>query len=109
MSNAKENISLSDLFLSFLKLGATAFGGPAMIPYIGKMAVERKRWLKESTFLDGVALCQTIPGATAMQVSAYVGLRARGLSGAGALIALFLQAELLWVVLIGAGISMLVL
>ena len=53
-----------------------------MIPYIGKMAVERKRWLEESTFLDGVALCQTIPGATAMQVSAYVGLRVRGIPGA---------------------------
>ena len=84
MNDAEKNVPLSDLFLSFLKLGATAFGGPAMIPYIGKMAVERKRWLEESTFLDGVALCQTIPGATAMQVSAYVGLRARGLSGAGA-------------------------
>jgi len=33
---------------------------------------------------DGVALCQTIPGATAMQMSAYVGLRAKGVAGAGA-------------------------
>jgi chromate transporter len=31
-----------------------------------------------------VALCQTIPGATAMQMSAYVGLRAKGVAGAGA-------------------------
>ena len=37
--------SLTSLFLSFLKLGATAFGGPAMVPYIGKMAVEQQRWL----------------------------------------------------------------
>ena len=74
--------SLTSLFLSFLKLGATAVGGPAMVPYIGKMAVEQRRWLDEDTFRDGVALCQTIPGATAMQVSAYVGLRARGIPGA---------------------------
>ena len=76
--------SLTSLFLSFLKLGATAFGGPAMVPYIGKMAVKQRRWLDEDTFRDGVALCQTIPGATAMQVSAYVGLRARGIPGAAA-------------------------
>jgi chromate transport protein ChrA len=34
------------------------------------------------SFADGTALCQTIPGATAMQAAAYVGLRARGTMGA---------------------------
>ena len=53
-----------------------------MIPYIGNMSVEKRKWLDEQTFRDGVALCQTIPGATAMQVSAYVGFRARGVAGA---------------------------
>jgi len=74
--------SLVYLALSFLKLGVTAFGGPAMVSYIRKMAVERNKWLNEDSFRDGVALCQTIPGATAMQVSAYVGLRTRGIPGA---------------------------
>ena len=74
--------SLPRLFASFLRLGTTAFGGPAMVAYIRKMAVERNQWLDEATFQDGVALCQTIPGATAMQTAAYVGLRARGLPGA---------------------------
>lgn len=74
--------SLLRLFASFLRLGATAFGGPAMVAYIRKMAVERHQWLDEATFQDGVALCQTIPGATAMQTAAYVGLRSRGLPGA---------------------------
>ena len=77
-----ERPPLTDLFLSFLKLGATAFGGPAMVPYIGNMAVEKRKWLDEETFRDGVALCQTIPGATAMQTSAYVGFRVRGVAGA---------------------------
>jgi chromate transporter len=76
--------SLRDLFLSFLRLGATAFGGPSMVVYIQRLAVDRKRWLDEKTFVDGVALCQAIPGATAMQTAAYVGLRARGAAGAGA-------------------------
>jgi len=76
--------SLSHLFTSFLRLGAAAFGGPAMVAYIRKMAVEKKHWLDEPSARDGVALCQTIPGATAMQMSAYVGLRARGVAGAAA-------------------------
>jgi chromate transporter len=76
--------SLLYLFTSFLRLGATAFGGPAMVAYIRKMAVEKKHWLDEPSARDGVALCQTIPGATAMQMSAYVGLRARGVAGAAA-------------------------
>ena len=76
--------SIFDLFTSFLRLGATAFGGPAMVAYIRKMAVEKKRWIDEQSARDGVALCQTIPGATAMQMSAYIGFRARGVAGAGA-------------------------
>jgi chromate transporter len=74
--------SLTCLLLSFLRLGASAFGGPSMVAYIGKMAVEKKRWMSKESFFDGVALCQLIPGATAMQTSAYVGLRTRGIVGA---------------------------
>jgi chromate transporter len=74
--------SLPSLFASFIRLGVTAFGGPAMIAYIRNMAVERNKWLDDESFRDGVALCQTIPGATAMQMAAYVGLKVRGLRGA---------------------------
>jgi chromate transporter len=71
-----------DLFLSFLRLGLTAFGGPAMVAYIGELSVKRKKWLDPETFKNGVVLCQSIPGATAIQVAAYVGLQARGVVGA---------------------------
>jgi len=74
--------SLARLFLSFLRLGATAFGGPAMIAYIRRMVVEQKKWMDDASFKGGVAFCQMVPGATAMQSSAYVGLRVRGVSGA---------------------------
>jgi chromate transporter len=70
------------LFTSFLRLGITAFGGPAMIAYIKELSVNRNKWLDEATFKDGVSLCQSIPGATAMQTAAYVGLRCNGLIGA---------------------------
>ena len=76
--------SILKLFTSFLRLGLTAFGGPAMVSYIRKMAVEDKHWVDKETFANGVALCQIIPGATAMQTAAYVGLKSRGLKGAAA-------------------------
>jgi chromate transporter len=76
--------TLLQIFLSFLRLGATAFGGPAMVAHIRAMAVQRKGWLTGADFRNGVALCQTIPGATAMQSCAYVGLRLRGVKGAAA-------------------------
>ncbi len=80
--DAQHGPSLPLLFSSFLRMGITAFGGPAMIAYIRKMAVGQKQWLDLDSFQDGVALCQTIPGATAMQMAAYVGLKTRGLRGA---------------------------
>jgi chromate transporter len=70
------------LFFAFLKLGLTAFGGPAMVAYIRELAIKKNHWLSEESFKQGVAICQVIPGATAMQVAAYVGLRSAGLFGA---------------------------
>ncbi|MCR4399925.1 MAG: chromate efflux transporter [Syntrophomonadaceae bacterium] len=76
--------SVPRLFAAFAWLGMAAFGGPAIIGHIHRAVVQRYRWLDELTFGDGLALCQFVPGATAMQLTAYVGLRLRGLAGAGA-------------------------
>jgi len=70
------------LFYSFLLLGVTAFGGPAMVAYIRRMVVEKNRWLDAASFSQLVAFCQMVPGATAMQASTFVGLKLRGVSGA---------------------------
>ncbi|NPA94937.1 MAG: chromate efflux transporter [Thermodesulfobacteria bacterium] len=77
--------SLIKLFVSFLKLGLTAFGGPAMVKYIKDLSCRKNHWVDPEVFDHGIALVQTIPGATAMQAAAYAGLKARG--GAGALVA----------------------
>src|SRR4030043_468179 len=74
--------SLTSLFLRVLKLGATAYGGPAMIAHIKETAVNRYGWVKEGEFMRGVALCQLIPGATMIQIVTYVGYRVRGIWGA---------------------------
>lgn len=76
---------LGELFVSLLRIGCTAFGGPAMVPHIRRLAVERRGWLDEEQFRLGMSVCQLVPGATAMQAAAYVGLRTRG--GLGALVA----------------------
>jgi chromate transporter len=64
--------SLVKLFFSFLRLVLTAFGGLAMVAYIKRMTVDREHWIDEKSFRDGVSFCQMIPGATAMQTTAYV-------------------------------------
>jgi chromate transporter len=75
-------IPLATIFVAFLRLGLTGFGGPAMVSFIGELAVKKKGWLSEQSFADGTAVCQMIPGATAIQTAGYVGLRLRGSAGA---------------------------
>lgn len=53
-----------------------------MVAYIRDLAVSRRQWLGEPELRNGIALCQSIPGATAIQVAAYVGLKSNGLKGA---------------------------
>ena len=42
--------SLHSLFLRFIRLGLTAFGGPSMVAYIRKLAVEQQRWWTTNRF-----------------------------------------------------------
>ena len=74
--------SLRFLFLSILKLGASAYGGPGMISQIKETAINRYGWVKEGEFMRGVALCQLIPGAIMVHIVTYIGYRVRGIWGA---------------------------
>jgi len=67
-----EQITLRRLFGAFLRLGATAYGGPAIMAHLRQQCVGRHQWLSEQDFKEGIALCQIIPGATMVQMSAYV-------------------------------------
>ena len=78
-------VTLGSLFLTFLKIGSTAFGGfMALISVVQNYAVERRRLLRQEDMLDGVSLATVLPGPVAVNVVAYVGYRVRG--GAGALV-----------------------
>jgi len=76
------DITLRRLFLAFLRLGATAYGGPAMMAYLKTDLVGKRRWLSDQEFKEGMALCQVIPGATMVQMCTYTGYRLRGIQGA---------------------------
>lgn len=97
--------SLGQLFAAFLRLGASAFGGPAMVVYIRRLAVEKRGWLTPDAFDDGVALCQVIPGATALQTAAYVGLRIRGVTGAAVTFVAFALPSFLLMLALSAAYS----
>ncbi len=77
-----KTVTIQGLFLSFFRLGLTAFGGPAMLTHVRELSTRRHQWIDETDFKNGVALCQAIPGAIVMQVAAYVGLKVRGIPGA---------------------------
>jgi len=52
------DIPLQRLFVAFLHLGATAYGGPAMMAYLKSDLVDKRRWLSDQEFKEGMALCQ---------------------------------------------------
>jgi len=81
-SAPEEKPSYLDLFLTFFRIGLTAFGGLAMFAHVRKHVVDNKHWMDGNTFDSGLALCQVIPGAIIMQLVAYIGLKLKGVRGA---------------------------
>ena len=71
------------VFLVFLRLGLTSFGGPiAHLGYFRDEFVVRRRWLSERSYADLVALCQFLPGPASSQVGIALGLSRAGYGGA---------------------------
>ena len=72
-----------EVFLTFLKLGLTSFGGPiAHLGYFRDELVSRRRWIDEAGYADLVALCQFLPGPASSQVGFALGLMRAGPVGA---------------------------
>jgi len=80
--DASPRESAAYVFLTFLKLGCTSFGGPiAHIGYFRHEFVERRKWLDDKTYADLVALCNFLPGPASSQVGIAVGISRAGLAG----------------------------
>jgi chromate transporter len=73
---------LTSLFLNFLKIGSTAFGGfMALISIVQKELVEKRQLSSDQDILDGVSLATVLPGPIAVNLIAFVGYRLRGFKG----------------------------
>lgn len=72
-----------DVFLTFLRLGVTSFGGPtAHVGYFRAEFVGRRRWLDQHQFAELLALCQFLPGPASSQLGFAIGLHRAGTRGA---------------------------
>lgn len=81
-SRQTESVSLAELALVFLKLGTTAFGGPAAhIAMMEQEFVHRRAWITEAEFLDRIAAASLIPGPSSTEVAIFVGQSKRGWTG----------------------------
>ncbi len=70
------------LAATFLRLGLTAFGGPAAhIALMQQEFVRRRRWLTAAEFLDLVGAASIIPGPSSTEVAIYIGYRRAGAAG----------------------------
>src|ERR1700730_8848540 len=76
-------VSLSDLSLYFLRLGALGFGGPiALAGYMKRDLEEERHWVTKDEFQDGLAIAQTMPGPLAAQLAMWIGFIRYGVLGA---------------------------
>lgn len=98
--------SLSEIFLVFLRLGLTSFGGPvAHLGYYRAELVARRRWLDEHAYADLVALTQLLPGPSSSQVGFAIGLLRGGILGAAAAWLGFTAPSALALILFGYGVG----
>ena len=73
---------LSDVALLFLRLGVTAFGGPAAhIAMMENEVVVRRRWLTHERFLDMMGAASLIPGPSSSELAIFIGYEQAGVAG----------------------------
>src|SRR6188768_4431678 len=74
--------ALRELLSLFLRLGVTAFGGPAAhIAMMEDEVVRRKRWLTQAEFLDLIGITNLIPGPNSTELAIHIGQRRAGFRG----------------------------
>lgn len=66
---------------SILYIGATGYGGPAIIAQMKKTLVHRNEWVNEEDFMNSLSLAQILPGATGVSLLGYLGYKLKGIWG----------------------------
>lgn len=98
--------SMVEVFVAFLRLGLTSFGGPvAHLGYFREEFVVRRKWLDERAYADLVALCQFLPGPASSQVGMALGLSRAGYAGALAAWTAFTLPSAIALVLFAFGVA----
>lgn len=102
--NLTNNPNLLDIFIAFLRLGCTSFGGPiAHIGYFRKEFVEKRRWLNEEHFSQLLTISQFLPGPASSQLGFSIGLlKGRWLGAIAAFVAFTLPSVLLLLLFVGS-------
>ena len=77
MSTRKIVENWKDIAAQLLKIGATAYGGPAIMGIMQAELQEKRQWISKERFMEGLSLVNMLPGATAAQLSIFLGY-ARG-------------------------------
>jgi chromate transporter len=75
------NVTLMALFLSFLKLGMTSFGG-GIAGWTHREMVDVRGWMTDDKFLKVLTIAQVLPGANPVNMAVYIGVQLRGYPGA---------------------------
>lgn len=105
-SSVDHHSSAWAVFVIFLRLGLTSFGGPiAHLGYFRDEFVTRRRWLTEDSYADLVALCQFLPGPASSQVGIALGMSRAGYSGALAAWSGFTLPSAIALILFAQGIT----
>src|SRR3972149_3870765 len=85
-----------------LYLGSLGFGGPvALVGYMHRELVERRKWISETEFKEGLTLAQLMPGPLAAQLAIYLGYVHYGVLGATLVGVAFVVPSFLMVVALG--------
>jgi chromate transporter len=94
----RKDISILSIFLEFLLIGASSFGG-AVVAYLRSGLVGKRRWIDDQEFVEYLAISQTLPGLNATNMAVLIGDRLRGFAGSlAALIAICLPGGTLMLI-----------
>jgi chromate transporter len=77
MSTSRLTENWTNIAAQLLKIGATAYGGPAIMGVMQAELQEKRHWVSKERFVEGLSLVNMLPGATAAQLSIFLGY-ARG-------------------------------
>ena len=98
-----EELGLREIAGYFLRLGALGFGGPiALAGYMQRDLVERRGWITQEEYLEGLAVAQTMPGPLAAQLAMWLGYVRRGFWGATAAAIAFILPPFVIVTIVAA-------